>query len=192
MDDQIAETDSGFVYVLTIEASPDRVLVDTAQDWPCVRARLLPGDGDGPTQYELGYIAPVISLRYMRAGIEEAFQDERLDTDGPLYAMDLDEAVDGIDEIKLGLYVLEQPNPYTKRGKMKSRLPDAVLSVITGAGPMAQVDVTKRLWQYIKVHGLQDQDNLRMINSDERFLAVFEKKQFSMFEMTKLANKHLS
>jgi len=54
-------------------------------------------------------------------------------------------------------------------------------------------ELTKKLWEYIKKNNLQDAENKRNINADENLLAVFDgKKQVSMFEMTKLVNKHLS
>ncbi|MGZ8811253.1 MAG: SWIB/MDM2 domain-containing protein, partial [Thermoanaerobaculia bacterium] len=44
----------------------------------------------------------------------------------------------------------------------------------------------------IKLHGLQDQTNKRMINADDNMKKIFNgKKQVSMFEMTALVNKHL-
>jgi len=52
--------------------------------------------------------------------------------------------------------------------------------------------VTKKLWDYIKSRGLQDQKNKRMINADEALKAVFGgKTQVNMFEMTSLVNKHI-
>ena len=52
--------------------------------------------------------------------------------------------------------------------------------------------VTKKLWGYIKRNGLQDAKKRRMINADDKLKAVFGGKgQVSMFEMTKLVNKHL-
>ena len=51
---------------------------------------------------------------------------------------------------------------------------------------------SKRRWQYIKRKGLQDSKNRRNINADENLKPVFGGKgQVSMFEMTKLVNKHL-
>ena len=45
---------------------------------------------------------------------------------------------------------------------------------------------------YIKKNGLQDSKNRRMINADDKLRDVFGgKKQVSMFEMTKLVNKHM-
>ena len=58
--------------------------------------------------------------------------------------------------------------------------------------PIPRSEVTKRVWDYIKANGLQDQTNKRMINADDKLLKIFNgKKQVSMFEMTALVSKHL-
>jgi chromatin remodeling complex protein RSC6 len=58
---------------------------------------------------------------------------------------------------------------------------------------MPRTEVTKKLWAYIKRKGLQDQKERRMINADENLKSVFGgKTRVSMFDMTKLVNKHLS
>jgi chromatin remodeling complex protein RSC6 len=75
---------------------------------------------------------------------------------------------------------------------MKALTPDDALAGVVGNKPMPRTEVTKKLWDYIKKHGLQDQKNKRMINPDEKLAAVFGgKKSVSMFEMTKLVSKHL-
>lgn len=75
---------------------------------------------------------------------------------------------------------------------MKPLTPDAELAQVIGSKPMPRTDVTKKLWDYIKKHGLQDQKNKRMINPDEKLAAVFGGKEpVSMFEMTKLVSKRL-
>jgi chromatin remodeling complex protein RSC6 len=57
---------------------------------------------------------------------------------------------------------------------------------------MPRTEVTKKLWAYIKKNKLQDSKNRRMINADDALKTVFGgKKSVSMFEMTKLVNKHL-
>jgi len=57
---------------------------------------------------------------------------------------------------------------------------------------MPRSEVVKALWVYIKKHGLQDEKNKRNINADDKLKKIFGgKKQVSMFEMTKLVNKHL-
>ena len=61
-----------------------------------------------------------------------------------------------------------------------------------GSEPIPRTEVTKRLWDYIKAHQLQDATNKRLINADEKLLAVFGKPQVTMFEMTKLVNGHMS
>jgi chromatin remodeling complex protein RSC6 len=75
---------------------------------------------------------------------------------------------------------------------MKAMQPDAALGAVVGNSPMPRTEVTKKIWGYIKRNGLQDAKNRRMINADDKLNGVFGgKKQVSMFEMTKLVNKHL-
>lgn len=75
---------------------------------------------------------------------------------------------------------------------MKPMQPSAALGAVIGNGMMPRTEVTKKIWQYIKRHDLQDSKNRRNINADEKLKDVFGgKKQVSMFEMTKLVNKHL-
>jgi len=71
--------------------------------------------------------------------------------------------------------------------------PSAALAAIVGSDPIPRSEVTKRVWDYIKKNGLQDQVNKRMINADDKLRVIFNgKDQVSMFEMTALVNKHLS
>ena len=75
---------------------------------------------------------------------------------------------------------------------MKAMQPDASLAAVVGSSGMPRTEVTKKIWVYIKKHGLQDSKNRRMINADDKLRDVFGgKKQVSMFEMTKLVSKHL-
>ena len=75
---------------------------------------------------------------------------------------------------------------------MKPMQPDDALAAVVGSGPLPRTEITKKLWQYIKRNGLQDAKVRRNINADEKLLKVFGgKKQVSMFEMTKLVNKHI-
>lgn len=76
---------------------------------------------------------------------------------------------------------------------MKPVTPDAKLAEIVGSKPLPRTELTKKLWAYIKKNGLQDKKKKIMINADDALQAVFGgKKQVSMFEMTKLVNKHVS
>ncbi len=76
---------------------------------------------------------------------------------------------------------------------MKPMTLSPVLAAVIGAAPIPRTEVTKKIWEYIKKHKLQDEANKRMINGDAKLVAVFGgKKQVSMFEMTKLISAHLS
>lgn len=69
--------------------------------------------------------------------------------------------------------------------------PSSDLANVVGSSPMPRTEVTKKLWGYIKRKGLQDSKNRRMINADENLRPIFGRSQVSMFEMTRLVNKHL-
>ena len=76
---------------------------------------------------------------------------------------------------------------------MKPMNPTATLAAVIGSGAMPRTEVTKKIWGYIKRHGLQDKKNRRNINADAALKAVFAgKATVNMFEMTKLVSKHLS
>ncbi|MGB8764395.1 MAG: SWIB/MDM2 domain-containing protein [Burkholderiales bacterium] len=75
---------------------------------------------------------------------------------------------------------------------MKPMNISAALAAVIGSSPMPRTEVTKKIWDYIKKHKLQDSANRRNINADDKLKAVFGgKKQVSMFEMTKLVSNHL-
>ncbi len=66
------------------------------------------------------------------------------------------------------------------------------LAEIVGHGPMARTEVTKKLWDYIKKHKLQDQTNKRMINPDAKLAKALGSSQpIDMFKMTSKLAKHL-
>ncbi len=75
---------------------------------------------------------------------------------------------------------------------MRPMQPDDKLGSIVGSKPIPRSEVTKKVWDYIKKHGLQDKKKRTMINADDNMRAVFGgKSQVSMFEMTKLVNQHM-
>ena len=75
---------------------------------------------------------------------------------------------------------------------MKPVQPDAALALIVGADPLPRGALTKKLWEYIKKNGLQDQTKKTMINADDALKVIFNGKgQVSMFEMTKLVSAHV-
>ncbi|MBA3554984.1 MAG: hypothetical protein H0W29_09545 [Gemmatimonadales bacterium] len=76
---------------------------------------------------------------------------------------------------------------------MKPMQPSTQLAAVVGSSAMPRTEVTKKLWAYIKRNDLQDSKNRRAINADDKLRPVFGgKSQVSMFDMTKLVNKHLS
>jgi len=66
------------------------------------------------------------------------------------------------------------------------------LAAVVGKESLPRTEVTKRIWDYIKQHDLQDRENRRLINADSKLQRIFGgKKQVSMFEMVKLVSKHM-
>ena len=75
---------------------------------------------------------------------------------------------------------------------MKAMTPSHALAAIIGDKALPRTEVTKKVWEYIKKHNLQDAAKRTMINADAKLKEIFKKAQVSMFEMTKLINSHLS
>ena len=81
-----------------------------------------------------------------------------------------------------------KPNP----ALLKPVQPDAALAAIVGSTPLPRSEMTKKLWEYIKKHKLQDENKKTLINADAALKVVFGgKAQVSMFEMTKLVSGHV-
>ncbi|HSL83945.1 MAG TPA: SWIB/MDM2 domain-containing protein [Thermoanaerobaculia bacterium] len=81
-----------------------------------------------------------------------------------------------------------------KRGSALQRpvQPDDKLAAVVGNQPQPRTEITKKIWDYIKANGLQDQQNKRNINADAKLKPIFDgKSQVTMFEMTKLVNQHI-
>ncbi|HUH40406.1 MAG TPA: SWIB/MDM2 domain-containing protein [Castellaniella sp.] len=74
---------------------------------------------------------------------------------------------------------------------MKPLTPSATLAAVIGNEAVPRTEVTKRIWDYIKKHDLQDPKNRRNINADAKLRPLFGKDQVSMFELTKLVSQHL-
>ncbi len=74
---------------------------------------------------------------------------------------------------------------------MKPLTPSATLAAVIGSEPVPRTEVTKKIWDYIKKHDLQDPANRRNINADDKLRPLFGKDQVSMFELTKLVSAHL-
>ncbi len=95
----------------------------------------------------------------------------------------------------VGIYKIKGEQMAKKKTSSKFMAPltvSADLEGVVGKGPMPRTEVTKKLWEYIKKHKLQDPQNRRDINADQKLAKVLGKKKVNMFEMTKLVSKHLS
>ena len=75
---------------------------------------------------------------------------------------------------------------------MKPLTPSATLAAVIGNEAVPRTEVTKKIWEYIKKHDLQDPANRRNINADAKLKPLFGKDQVSMFELTKIVSGHLS
>ncbi len=77
-------------------------------------------------------------------------------------------------------------------GFMAPLTPDAALAAIVGKDPLPRTEVTKRVWDYIREHKLQDPNDKRTIKADAKLKLVLDgKDSVTMFELTKLVNGHL-
>ena len=75
---------------------------------------------------------------------------------------------------------------------MRPLQPDAALGAIVGNKPLPRTQITKKVWAYIKKNGLQDQEDKKMINADDKLQAICGgAKQVSMFDLPKGVNQHV-
>jgi chromatin remodeling complex protein RSC6 len=70
--------------------------------------------------------------------------------------------------------------------------PDDALSAVVGSKPLPRNELIKKLWGYIREHGLQDQNKKMFINADATLQPIFDgRRQVTIFELTKLMSGHL-
>lgn len=80
-----------------------------------------------------------------------------------------------------------KPNP----ALMKPLQPSAELAAVVGSAPLPRPEVVKKVWDHIKKNNLQDPQNKREINADDKLEKVFGRKKVTMFEMNKYIAQHL-
>ena len=51
--------------------------------------------------------------------------------------------------------------------------PSAELAAVIGSEAVPRTEVTKKIWEYIKKHNLQDASNKRNINADAKLRPIF-------------------
>ena len=87
---------------------------------------------------------------------------------------------------------------HTAKGRAAGALdkpvqPDEALAAVVGAHPLPRTELTKKVWEYIREHKLQDAQDRRRIRADDRLRAVLEgQDSVTMFELTKLVNRHVT
>ena len=70
--------------------------------------------------------------------------------------------------------------------------PSPALAAVVGPDSLPRTAVVSKVWDYIRVHNLQNPENRREILADDPLRQVFGKDKVTMFEMTKLLNQHLT
>jgi len=74
---------------------------------------------------------------------------------------------------------------------MRPLQPSKELAAVVGSDPLPRPEVVSKVWDYIKRNNLQNPQNKREINADDKLEKVFGKKSVTMFEMNKHLAQHL-
>ena len=76
---------------------------------------------------------------------------------------------------------------------MRSFKTSPLLQAVVGASSISRPQATKKIWEYIRKHKLQDKNNRRQINVGGTALGKLfpGKKSVSMFDLPKAVGKHL-
>ncbi len=86
-----------------------------------------------------------------------------------------------------------KPATKTNSAFMAKLTPSKELAAAIGADPLPRTEVTKKIWEYIKKHNLQNPANKREIIADDKLRPIFDgKDRVDMFEMNKHLAKHLT
>ena len=70
--------------------------------------------------------------------------------------------------------------------------PSEELAAVIGSGPLPRGEVVSKIWEYIRLHNLQNPENRREIVADDPLRRVFGKDKVTMFEMSKHLAAHLT
>ncbi len=92
----------------------------------------------------------------------------------------------------IGKTVVSRGGKKSQLSFMKPVQPDEKLSEITGGSPLPLSEVSRRVWDYIRHHGLQDKERKVLIHADDKLEAIFNGKRcVTIFELFKLVSSHL-
>jgi len=71
-------------------------------------------------------------------------------------------------------------------------VPSEKLAAVIGKGAVSRPIATKKVWDYIKSHKLQDKKDKKMIKIDAKLQPLFgKKKMVSMFDLPKMLKANL-
>ena len=96
--------------------------------------------------------------------------------------------------------VIKKKKPAKKKKKrkanpafMRSFDTTPILQAVVGASSISRPQATKKIWEYIRKHNLQDKKNRRQINVGGTALGKMfpGKKSVSMFDLPKGVSRHL-
>lgn len=80
-----------------------------------------------------------------------------------------------------------------KTGLANKHSLSAELQAVVGEKELSRPEVTKKIWEYIKEHNLQNPKNKRLIVPDKKLEKVFgSKKPLDMMQLAKVLGKHIS
>jgi upstream activation factor subunit UAF30 len=65
------------------------------------------------------------------------------------------------------------------------------LAAVVGSKSLTRPQITKKMWDYIKKHDLQDSKNRRMINPDAKLAKVVGSRQINMLKLATHISKHV-
>ncbi len=96
-------------------------------------------------------------------------------------------------------YANHEKTPYVKRqggkggGRQKTLSVSKALQAVIACEKATRGDVTKKIWQYIKKHDLQDKQNRRLIVPDAKLEKVFgSKAPVDMMQLARVLKPHLT
>ncbi|KAK8636476.1 hypothetical protein V6N13_124222 [Hibiscus sabdariffa] len=77
------------------------------------------------------------------------------------------------------------------RGIMKPRSVTPEMQAVVGVPEISRTQALKQIWAYIKEHNLQDPDNKKIINCDEKLKKIFGgKDRIGFLEIAGLISPH--
>lgn len=176
---------TGYVYVLVSQAMPGMVLIGETAGSVEEAAKQASAAEDAP--FRLAFAQLVSDCRDAKASLLDRLGEEEVEARS-IHELELSEVV------ALFRQAVDEYPIVSDDVSMEESLymPSSELATICGEVPKTRETAVRCLWEYIKVNQLQDTENLRMINVDDRLAPILgSERQISMFQMTKEVTKHL-